>query len=1143
MMLDFLRQALSVTPVVLALLLIRLANTPKLTRVRQYPMPFVAVVYAIAALVALYALNTWIDDILRGIFQFVPFLRGLYDTTWQYAIENTAILLVFALIKVVLRRVFDRLFQGEDFPGSSLVEDVYRYDPEYGAWFVRPRNGMLRLYLRVFFWASVILTVVIMSLVGMFAAWPGFAAISFPALAALVVGELLYAIDGTTKREFRGDVLGETDSATRITDYAALRDVLKETFPDRVIDDGVDFASSDATQTFGRLDALAHSPDEVDRLVAGYFDRLKQSGKVLDTNLIGASAELMRGRSTLISNPFYGDLTPYLVFPAYFHLLQYRKCLVICGRDAIAQDLVEWMDDGLESITGVPDLWRVDLLTTTPHLDLDVGVLRFADIHNLDLIRANDDFLREVQYVIFAEPSRTLATGQLGLGLVLSRCAGDATPVFAAFDRNHDGLVDALSHLLKVDLTDVVAAALPHGVSSDMVWRADGPPMHSAVLPTITRYLGMGTEIGAVALKYQVSQVEWIGSDVFPVHDMMWIAGQYYSRINAFADLDLSQHALAESFRARSNPWDIVRSPGRFLIVEDEVRNVYESIRLYSTRAEAEGFVNLISEDYLLRDYMVANSRIFAADAKAIPSIVPDFARTERNLVLRLLLTLRTFGMTETALAREFELTGRSMPPIEPPSLDDEDENDRDAPVVAVLRDLVARHTGITDAVLSKTIDSDGPTVDGVEILERRYQVLEGTPVDRVVEALHAAYFFVEDEAEGRDYLGSALYGLVHQTILPGQFVTYAGKYYEVQSIGDDVRRSGVVLRRAAEHIRDRRVYRQLRSFRLRDLQASERTAAQIVVGDIAFTRVFATIEVESLGYLEQSTRPDLARARETLVSGIPWRTHINKELLEIRMPGVDPAVRRTMAVLLNELLVTIFPDAHQYVVALTADPDRTVGHLLDGLVVAEADASDVIYIVEDSPIDMGLIIAVERNWRRLFEIMADYLEWQSTPPVRVEERSADSAVPVFPGDTPEEIEERQRVAAEQDSGASVAPRPPAPPPWWQRLWRWAVGLVSPRGDGEAVPEEGQEEPDAASPVTTSSGEPMASPLEDAATPLVDALRPAEELDEAAPPPDVPSRPPFVVDYASDEVEVEVEVEDGAIDPVTETKEEQHGRE
>ena len=37
-------------------------------------------------------------------------------------------------------------------------------------------------------------------------------------------------------------------------------------------------------------------------------------------------------------------------------------------------------------------------------------------------------------------------------------------------------------------------------------------------------------------MKYQIPRIHWVGADAFPVRDILWIDGQYYSQINAFAD-------------------------------------------------------------------------------------------------------------------------------------------------------------------------------------------------------------------------------------------------------------------------------------------------------------------------------------------------------------------------------------------------------------------------------------------------------------------------------------------------------------------------------------------------------------------------------------------------------------------------------
>ncbi len=1099
-MIDLIRHLLATTPVVGALLLAITVNVPRPARVRQLPMPFLASVYAVAALVVLYVFNAWVGDLLGRLFLLVPLVRDWYDTTWLLIIENTAVVLVFVAIKWMLRPLLSRLFQDEDAFGADLVTDVYRFDPVLGIWCVRPGGAMLRVYLCVFFWASVATTVLLITLAASFASWPGFAVVSFPALAALVIGEWYFALNGVTEHEYRRDILGEADDAQRITNYAGLRDVFAATFPGRVIDVVSRLFSRDSTRTYDELDTFAHSPDETDRTAAGYFSRLKRGGGVLDVSLVAAAAGLMAGRSTVIGTPFYPDLTPYLVFPAYDQLLRHGRCLVVCGRDAAADDLVRWLRDGLESISGIPELWAVDLLTADGRADLDVGVLRFSDIHDLDLISANDAFFRDVRYVILAEPSRAMATGQLGLGLVFSRCGGAHAPVFAVFDRPHDGLVDALSHLLKTDLTDVVAPPAAHGVSSQAIWRAEGPHMQADVLPTVSRYLGMGVEIGALAIKYEVSRVGWVGSDAFPVVDMMWIAGQYYAPITAFAGLEMSQRALNEAITAHSNPWDLPVAENSFLVVEDEIHNAYESVRLFSTRAEQQGFVNVISDDYLLRDYMVDNSEIFAVDAKAIPSFAPDYARTERNLVLRLMLALHAFGMDEATLAREFELIGHALPPVAPRRDDDRDDDDADPPAVALLRELVARHTGIPIIVLDVRRLPAGVTADGVALTMREYRLRADADVERVLVSLRSVYFFVEDEVAEHEYVGAALHGLVHQRMMPGQFVVHAGKYYEVQSIGDDVRRNAVVLRRAAEHIRDRRVYRPLRTFALSGLREADRTGARVSIGDITLVHLIADVQVRAHGFVEAQRRGDLAHARQTQVSGIPSRHYANKEVLGIRLPGSSPQIRATIAVLLNELFVTVFPDAHDYVVALAADVDPAFGAALDVVAPGAGDAHDsggsgedeVVYIVEDGPFDMGLLIGVERNWRRFFEIVTDYLTWHETAPQDAQEEPATGqAVVVFPGETADDIARRARVAAEQDAAGGTPARRHRGRVWsrlWARVRWWFTRQPARRPDSTS--------PDADRPLAAPPPMPVAppAPVSDTAPP-VDLAAPSVAVD------------------------------------------------
>jgi hypothetical protein len=988
MIIPFLEHLFASLPILIALLALRAGNQTRAARVRQFPMPALAVVYAVAAMVVLYRANDWLDGWLAWLMRLIPGIRDWYSSVWLYFLENLLVVLLFLVLKLALRPVIAAVLREPGLLGRRVIEGVYAWDSDYGMWFVRSSAANLRGLYRGFLVGAIIVTAAYTALITTFPGWPGSRAIAYPAVVTLVIAELVWFLSGVTKDEYLTDILGEDDRATRVGNYGQLRGVLEATFGARVLAEELSLSTLDATRSRSRIDRLIDEPaGEMEALAGAYFQRLRAGGQELDVNLLDASVGLLRKRSVVIANPFHGDLTPYLTFPAHYHLLQHRKVLIVAGREAATDDYRDWVAAGLESITGISDLWAVEVLGGIPRNDLDVGVLRFADLHNVDLLKAHDDFLGQVEYVILAEPSRLLATGQLGLGLVLQRVGRRGDVVYAAFDRNHDGLVDALSHLLRIELADVVASALPTGATSEMVWQADGPNMHTAILPAITRYLGLGTEIAAVALKYQVERVAWIGADRFPVRDMMWLAGQYYATINAFAEIDLTQAALEEAIIPVASPWSVERADRQFLVVEDDINNVFESLRLYATRARTEGFVNLISGDYLLRDYMVANREIFSADPKAIPSIVPDFARTERNGILRLLLAMLAFDVDELELAKQLQILGVDIPGEDEPTrrLDPTGE---EVTVLDLFKDLVIKHTGVQ----AIQILTERETTDGEQLITR-FRIEASPELDDILQHLRAAYFFVEDERENSSYIGALLYGHVHQAMLPGQFLTHGGKYYEVQAIGSAAHRDGVVLRRAADHIRDRRVYKQIRTFTLGDFDVNPTAGSRLTVdrveelphaegrlhtSRVELVRSFATISVATTGYLEMPSRSALADAHRIGVDDVPVREYRHKEVLEVRLPDIDATTRRTIVAVLNEVFVSVFPNAHEYVTALTPDPGDESGDLLDDVVVE--DRLDSIFIVEDSLVDLGLVVAVERNWRRLLEIVTDYLLWRDTP-------------------------------------------------------------------------------------------------------------------------------------------------------------------
>ena len=122
---------------------------------------------------------------------------------------------------------------------------------------------------------------------------------------------------------------------------------------------------------------------------------------------------LVKGQSVLFCDPFYRDLTDYVLIPMTGQLMRYRKCLVVTGRDSSADDVRDWLEEGLAGQVGTDSLWQVGVLGNEP-ADIDIGILKFSDLFNFEIQKKNEDFLLQVGFVFIVEPSKLLATARWG---------------------------------------------------------------------------------------------------------------------------------------------------------------------------------------------------------------------------------------------------------------------------------------------------------------------------------------------------------------------------------------------------------------------------------------------------------------------------------------------------------------------------------------------------------------------------------------------------------------------------------------------------------------------------------------------------------------------------------------------------------
>lgn len=1004
---------LALLPFLLLALLNKKANLKRAVRDRQFPMPAVTLIYCILLVIflgwidqwilrlmellatlltsagteltqALDGALSWLGELLQNMGAALSNLLETVDPAYILLfVGNTLILLVHILLKRILISIFQVVFKSGGSLHDLCAELFYEQDEESSFWYVCSHFGQARTYLKTMYYATMALSAALVLFSCELYRNDLLSVPFYPVFGLLIVGEIYFFADGLDRQELTSYLTGEADHANSVTNYVLLRKVLSKLFGDKLGAENttVDSGLLAARTNDALLQQLEQSDDPKVEAYGRFMRKKVQSGLQLDHNYLASGLELLQEHSILFNNPFYYDLIPYVFYPMNRVMLRRKKVLIILGRHSVEDDIIAWCQEGLASISNIPGMWNIGVLSDAPQA-LDVGIISRSSVHDLALHEANDAFFQDVEFVVVVEPSKLVTTAQIGLNSIMRRCRQDGKQItFCSTDKNCDGLVDTLSHILLSSFTEVSATEHHKGVSSYMCWDGDGDHLQHRLLPNLSRYLGVGTELSFAALKNQVPVTEWYGGESFPVVDIHWIAKQYYYDLLHYAELPTSQEAMDEYFQTTPNLWNARIRENHFLTVEDEGNNMFEMKRLFSTRARNQGFVNIISPEYLLKDYMLENDGIFNADPKAIPYMVADYASTQRNIILRLCLRMSTGPVKEADIQQELMLGDMDHGEL-PNSLWHN-----------ICLHCGSRGTSRTDKAGNECLvfsHGAAETVFGIDTLQvkKKYSLEQGRMellysitdpkfISIVLGDLRNAGYIAEDEKGEKHYLGAELRGHVFQKYLPGQFFTFGGKYYEmlrVTSAGQ------VLVRRAADHITGRPAYRQIRNYYLSNVVDSEAMGDQMDIAGMHIVRQYADIRVETPAYWKLDQYNNFAGGSMVSINGVPNRVYQAKQLLRITLPNRDGMLTKevcgTVALLFNEIFRTLFAENQPYIAAVmpgeAAAPTTYSLHGENGTELEDG----CIYIIEDSQLDLGLLVTVQRSLNRIFSMLCDYLDW-----------------------------------------------------------------------------------------------------------------------------------------------------------------------
>ncbi len=1008
---------------------IRKINLPQEERVKQFLMPFIGCIYVIVVISFTSGLrNNLLNLINWSIGQFIDvidsFMRSVDWDVWIDFIICWLILLLFITIKGIAIVIIRKKVKLDNHLMEKISCNIYQYDSERGCWFLSEDRIETKKLFKVAYWACLSIGLILMTITKYLVDDGSISYLFIPAYSIIMVGEVFFFVDGLTKKEFLKEVYDDENGCKKSVNYSLMRKILNSLFKDNVVSEGTSSNTSyQGLTTEQLLRKYEKSNDHRTRMFAKFFKKKVQNGLSLDQNYFQSSLELLQGKSILFNDPFYQDLIPYAFYPMQQSLLANKKVLVVLGRHGIEQDIVKWLEEGVKSVTNLPYFWKIGNLKEEG-FDGNIGIINRSDVTDLQLMQENEEFFDDVEFVFIIEPSKLITTAQIGLNLIIKKCRRkdkEKKLVYCLTEKNCDGLVDAMSHILLNSISEVSATNKHKGTVSYMCWRSTDEYMHHKMIANIARYLGIGTELSFSALKNKISQTKWYGGEMFPVVDMKWIVKQYYHDLAVYADLPSDQGLIDKKFVTSNGYWDAPISDESYLTVEDEVYNLFELVRDFSTRSISQGFVNVICPDYLLRDYMAWNFNIFLSDPKAIPNFVADYAKTNRNFALSMIFMMSDHPVYEKEIVDEFSLIGIKAIDIKKQLWY---EIYMCFTSTAIEMGLPYEYEKAVEEVSNRIVEKNGKEFGiDVIIISQKYNFEKGKDddlysiknkdfIEAFVSDLHLASYVAEDEYEKGNYLGTELVSQVFQKTLPGQFITRCGKYYQMVRLSAQ---NEIILRRSADHIDDRYEYRQIRGYGFESFARSTKGKDSKQINQITLESEYADFTVKTQGYYKMKHYNKINESTLVLFDpdneSVPERHYVNKRILTLSFDQPEDYkenanISYTICLLMNEIFRTMFAQDSAYIVALTSSlTDEDYESLTsvpyeenDPLTYMIYDVSEqkdilkenAIYIVEDSQLDIGLLETVERNIDRILEIICDYLDWYLEMKEKVESGNID---------------------------------------------------------------------------------------------------------------------------------------------------------
>lgn len=430
-----------------------------------------------------------------------------------------------------------------------------------------------------------------------------------------------------------------------------------------------------------------------------------------------------------------------------------------------------------------------------------------------------------------------------------------------------------------------------------------------------------------------------------------------------------------------------------YIVVDDNECNLYDTIYKLSLINGKKNCINILSRQYLLRDYMLANYEENKNRLKHFLPYIPYEVENSKVILYNLILQLTNYGISESILLRIFSQN----------SIDVIIKSNSIRAISQALNKYISREFNIEIDTYSYVIQKETKDKLVFDITEKSFDadekiyildraILKVLPNELFKEITFTKDGFILDIEKEYSYN-------FYQKYLPGQKHCLNNCIYEIKEVIDTNHELNAIVETSTDYKNN--LYRQVREINnLGQMQVEESVAHQYQDIIVNYSHGKMSYDVTTLGYYEFNNGVILApneyryvKLSDKNVSKFK-RSYTASNVLKIEYSKVlndntdtnllfisenKDELAKNLSFILTETLFTMLGENANYIqvkAVVSNQFDKSNSNWVYPIVSSGDNSNIEIYIFEDVELERGLINMIYQNLDNIFDIMHDYLEW-----------------------------------------------------------------------------------------------------------------------------------------------------------------------